>query len=289
MLTQRAMGLADREYQREIPSGGNPFASGLTPVVKWLLILNIGIFVIDFISEWRLTNSGAFAIRSALYQGRIWEFISFQFLHYSPGHLLFNMLGLYFFGPWMERWWGSMKFLAYYLLSGIGGAAFFTLLAFLGAFENGMITHLLGASAGIYGILIGVAMIAPNLRVMLIFPPIELSMKQLAITMLVIATASILFTLGSNQGGDAGHLGGAIIGFLLMKFPRLLGGVPSMETIHPKAARRKYESKLRPRSTHTIHEDNEVDRILEKVSSQGIHTLTQAERDTLENASKRHR
>lgn len=283
------MGLADRDYQKEISPGGNPFATGLTPVVKWLLILNIGTFVIDFISEWKLSSGGAFAVRSALYEFRIWEFITFQFLHFSPGHILFNMIGLYFFGPWLERWWGSPKFLAYYLLSGIGGAAFFTLLAILGVFEDGLITPLLGASAGIYGILIGVAVIAPDLRVRLLIPPIELSMKQLAITVLVIAAAAVTFNIGGNSGGEAGHLGGAILGFILMRFPWLLGGSPSVDVIRPKSFQRKYESKLKPRSTHHVNEDDEVDRILDKVSREGIQSLTQAERETLEHASKRHR
>lgn len=283
------MGLADRDYQREIPPGGASFAAGLTPVVKWLLIANIGIFAIDFFNGWKLSHWGAFAVRSALSELRIWEFVTFQFLHYSPGHILCNALGLYFFGPWVERWWGSAKFLAFYLICGVGGAAFFTLLCFVGVFEDGFITHLIGASAGIYGILIAVAVIAPDMRVNLLFPPIELTMKKLAIAVLAIAAASVLFNLGGNSGGEAGHLGGAIAGFLLMKFPWLLGGQPGVETIRPKAFRKKYESKLRPRSSSRINEDDEVDQILDKVSREGIQSLTKAERETLENASKRHR
>jgi membrane associated rhomboid family serine protease len=283
------MGLADRDYQREIPSGGTSFASGLTPVVKWLLILNIGIFVFDFFNHWKLTNEGAFAVRSALFEFRIWEFITFQFLHYSPGHILCNALGLFFFGPWVERWWGSAKFLAFYLICGVGGAAFFTLLCFAGVFEDGLISHLIGASAGIYGILIAVAVIAPDMKVMLLFPPIELTMKKLAIAVLAIAAVAVVFNLGGNSGGEAGHLGGAIAGFLLMKFPWLLGGQPGVETIRPKASRKRYESKLRPRSSNKVSEDDEVDKILDKVSREGIQSLTKAERETLENASKRHR
>ena len=79
-----------------------------------------------------LVNWGAFTIRSALMEFRLWEFVTFQFLHGSLGHVLFNSIGIYFFGPWMERWWGSKKFLLFYLLCGAAGAAFFTLLMFLG-------------------------------------------------------------------------------------------------------------------------------------------------------------
>ena len=117
------------------------------------------------------------------------------------------------------------------------GAVFFTLLVLLGLLPgDDLWTPLVGASAGIYGILIGVAVIAPNLRVALLFPPIELSMRQLAIALMVISAGSILLKFGGNEGGEAGHLGGAILGFILMRFPRLLGGEPGVEVIRPKVS-----------------------------------------------------
>lgn len=274
----------------------------LTPVVKWLLIANAGIFILDYLvlpgvmgitvsdfSPPPLLRWGAFAIRSALMEFRLWEFVSFQFLHGSVGHVLFNCLGLYFFGPWLERWWGSGKFLAFYLLCGAAGAAFFTLLTFLHILPGGLETPLVGASAGIYGILIGVAVIAPDLRVMLLFPPIELSMRQLAIGLMIISAGAILLSLGGNEGGEAGHLGGAILGFILMRYPRLLGGDPRVETIRPPAFRPRQEPKLKPRSRLLDEEDSAVDSILDKVSRDGFQSLTDAERETLRRASERQR
>jgi membrane associated rhomboid family serine protease len=276
------MGIADRDYQRGDRREGGGLFSQLTPVVKWLLIINISIYFLDLFLNHPLRNFGAFAIQSAVFGGRIWEFITFQFLHGSVGHVLFNSAGIFFFGPWMERWWGAQKFLIFYLLCGVGGAVFFTLLVFLGVLPgDGLQTPLVGASAGIYGILIGVAVIAPNLRVALFFPPIELSMRQLAIAMLVISAGSILLKFGGNEGGEAGHLGGAIIGFLLMRYPQLLGGEPGVEIIKPKIFT-SHPPKLRPRSDLEKTQDTAVDAILDKISSQGFQSLTQQERDFLQ-------
>jgi MFS family permease len=202
---------------------------------------------------------------------------------------LFNSIGIYFFGPWMERWWGSKKFLLFYLLCGGAGATFFTLLTFLGLLPGGLESSMIGASAGIYGIFIGVAFIAPNLRVALLFPPIELSMRQLAIALMAISSGAILLQLGGNEGGEAGHLGGAILGFILMRFPGLLGGGPASETYHARALDRPADAKLKPRTELRTGVDTAVDLILDKVSRDGFQSLTQTERDILRKASESHR
>jgi membrane associated rhomboid family serine protease len=285
------MGISDRDYHREDPREGGGFFSQLTPVVKWLLISNLGIYFLDVLLKGDAVNGplrtfGAFAIQSAVFEGRIWEFITFQFLHGSLGHVLFNCLGLFFFGPWLERWWGAKKFLIYYLLCGVGGGVFFTLLVLLGLLPgDNLLTPLVGASAGIYGILIGVAVIAPNLRVALFFPPIELSMRQLAIALMVISVGSIVLRFGGNEGGEAGHLGGAVLGFILMRYPRLLGGEPGIEIVKPKLSKPRQMPKLRPRSELEKSQDTAVDAILDKISSQGFQSLTQEERDFLQRVS----
>jgi membrane associated rhomboid family serine protease len=261
----------------------------LTPVVKWLLISNVAIFLIDIFMEHALTNWGAFAIQSALMEGRVWEFITFQFLHGSVGHILFNSMGLYFFGPWMERWWGSRRFLVFYLLCGIGGAAFYTLLTVANILPSDY--GIVGASAGIYGILIGVAVIAPQLRVALMFV-IEMTMRQLAILILIVAVGTIIFGL-KNPGGEAGHLGGALVGFLLMKFPKLLSWArrrnPEVDIIRPKQfSRRRSEPKIKPRTSVDLRSSTEVDAILDKISREGYQSLTEEEREILKRASQSH-
>ena len=274
--------------------------SQLTPVVKWLLIVNVGVFILDYmilplvfdlkVDRYHaplLLQWGAFSIQSALRELHLWEFVTFQFLHGSLGHVLFNSIGIYFFGPWMERWWGSKKFLIFYLLCGAAGAAFFTLLTALGVLPADHGSALVGASAGIYGIFIGVAVIAPELRVALLFPPIELSMRQLAIGLMAISAGAILLNLGGNEGGEAGHLGGAILGFILMRNPQWLGGGLRPAFLRARTVPPPFESKLRPRSTMRLEEDSVVDLILDKVSREGFQSLSQAERDILRQAAER--
>ena len=288
------MGLADRNYGH---GGYRPEAevSHLTPVVKWLVGINLAVFFSDLFFDHRLADWGCFTMQSALGEGRVWEFITFQFIHGNLLHVVFNMVVLYVFGPWAERWWGARRFLAFYLLCGAAGAAFFSLLAVVGVLqppagpESLQTVPLVGASAGIYGILVGVAVLAPNLRVTLYFPPIELSMRQLAIVVLAIATATVLLNFG-NAGGEAGHLGGAILGFLLMRQPWLLhwaqGRGPGVEIIRPKAFGARPEAKLRPRTELDLQTQTEVDRILDKISQQGFQSLTDAEREMLQRISK---
>lgn len=285
------MGIHDRDYHRGEPRESPGFFAQITPVVKWLLILNLGIYFLDVVLESSdgarpLREFGIFSIQSAVNEMKIWKFITFQFLHGSLGHVFFNCLGLFFFGPWMERWWGARKFLIFYLLCGMAGAVFYTLLVSLGLLpRDNIYSQLLGASAGLYGVLIGVAVIAPNLRVRLLIPPIELSMRQLAIGLMVIAAGSVLLKLGGNEGGEAGHLGGAILGFFLMRYPGILGHGRDVEVIRPKVTAPKPLSKLRPRSELEKNQDSAVDKILDKISREGFQSLTQEERDFLQKAS----
>ncbi len=278
------MGIADREYSK----GGGMMAQ-LTPVVKGLLILNLGIFFADMlIFDLTIQNQFTFTIQSALLEFRLWEFITFQFIHGSVGHVLFNSMGLFFFGPWMERWWGAQRFLFFYLVCGVGGAIFYSGLVLTGTLpSNNLQTGLVGASAGIYGILVGVAMIAPSMRVSLLFPPVTLTMRQLALALLAISVGSIVLKIGGNEGGEAGHLGGAIMGFVLMKTHGWIGWVRS-KTGYPRGRHASnFTPKIRPRTIIDLHGQNEVDAILEKISRDGFQSLTDEERDILLRAAKK--
>ncbi len=286
------MGIADRDYHRQDRREGGGFFSQITPVVKWLLILNLGIYFLDLFlagadGQRPLRSFGAFTIQTGVLGGRIWEFVTFQFLHGGFQHVLFNCMGIFFFGPWMERWWGSQKFIIYYLLCGVAGAAFFTLLVYLGILpRDGLQSPLVGASAGIYGILIGVAVVAPDLRVRLFFPPIELSMRQLAVALMAISAGSILLKWGGNEGGEAGHLGGAILGFILVRYPWLLRGEGISRVIQTKAFSREPAAGLKPRSMLEKERAAAVDVILDKISRDGFHSLSQAEKDFLQEVAK---
>lgn len=284
----------------------------LTPVVKSLLILNIGLYFLDFVLKAEppgpIRSFGAFSIESAFHEMRIWELVTFQFIHGSLAHILFNSIALFFFGPWMERWWGASKFLVFYLLSGVGGALFFTLLVFAGILPGEVLigideagrqvvqpmtqVPLVGASAGIYGILVGVAVIAPSLKVSLLFPPITLTMRQLAMVLMAIAVGSILLKLGGNEGGEAGHLGGAIVGYILIRAwiwkssAGVDAGFGRFPTSQSRGPRTDIAPKLRPRTMVDLRSQTEIDAILEKISSEGFQSLTQEERDMLHRAAQ---
>lgn len=300
------MGFDDRDYARPMSQGRPP----LPKVTKALLMTNVVIFLIDLfgrdtgfprdeagpLNEW-----GGFTIAEGVFGGHLWQWITFQFMHHSVGHILFNSIGLFFFGPVVERAFGARRFLVYYLFCGVGGALFYTLLYFIGLMPTATPdTMLVGASAGLFGLLFGVYRIAPNIQVSLLFPPVTLPLSRLA---LIAAGFALVMILGGwiapqvglfwNSGGEAGHLGGFLTGFLLLKFPRLVSWVDQSgrKVIRPKQFRRrpikKGPPKVRPRTSVDLDTASEVDRILDKINEQGSGSLTRKEREVLEQATKR--
>jgi membrane associated rhomboid family serine protease len=216
-----------------------------TSVTTWLIVINVAVFAIESLLLWRgygyrvfipiapyrvevMTFSpidwwGHFSAATALARGQVWRFITFQFIHAGLLHLLFNMLALFMFGQFVESYLGRVRFLAFYLVCGIGGA-----LAYLGLWVVGLLVYepwvpLVGASAGIFGVILAAAMIAPDEIVVLLFPPIPMRLKTLAFGLLVVAAATVLMG-GRNAGGEAAHIGGAVVGVLLMRFPRSMNG-----------------------------------------------------------------
>ena len=174
-------------------------------------------------------------------EGEIWRLITYQFVHANFGHILFNMWALYFVGPAVEQAMGPRRYLLFYLVCGIAGALFSSLLAGLNLYSSlpdspqatlicnqlaefagytGQVhcwemIPLIGASASIYGVMVACAFMYPDVQISLLFPPITLRLRTFAICVIGIATATILFNL-SNAGGEAGHLGGIIMGALIM-------------------------------------------------------------------------
>jgi membrane associated rhomboid family serine protease len=165
---------------------------------------------------------GYFSFTTAVGGLQVWRWITFQFLHASLGHIFGNMLGLYFFGSMIEQYLGRRKYLAFYLLCGIAGPIVYLFFAMTGILGTSLATPMVGASAGVFGVLMAAATVAPNTTVMLLFPPIPMKLRTLALVLLGIAAFTV-FTQGHNAGGEAAHLGGAALGFLLIRNPRLLG------------------------------------------------------------------
>jgi membrane associated rhomboid family serine protease len=139
------------------------------------------------------------------------------------------MIALYFFGPMVESHLGSRRYLAFYLLCGIMGAAAYVLLWLPGVLVSAPWIPLVGASAGIFGVLIAGATIAPDTAVMLLFPPIPMSLRTLAWILIGIGVLTIVLG-GPNAGGQAAHLGGAALGYLLIRRPNLLNFAAHIRT-----------------------------------------------------------
>lgn len=220
----------------------------LRTVTSWLITLNILVFVLDpillkmgYVGHRDIgldprTNSlaykdipllnwwGYFSAQTTLELHQWWRLISFQFLHANVIHLMMNMLGLMMMGPFIESYLGSRRFLCFYLLCGGAGAAAYLFFWKTGILDYPAYLPLIGASAGVFGILAGVARLAPNHMVELLFPPVTVKMKELAIVLMGVAAVTI-FTQGQNAGGEAGHLGGAVLGLLIVKMMR---GRPSV-------------------------------------------------------------
>ena len=137
-----------------------------------------------------------------------WQLISYMFLHGSMGHIFFNLFALWMFGQNLENLWGTRRFLYYYFLTGIGAALLHMLVS-----QNPVI----GASGGVFGILLAYGMIYPNRRIMLLFPPIPIKAKYFVIGYGVLELINGITATSSGIAHFA-HLGGMAAGFILIRY-----------------------------------------------------------------------
>lgn len=274
------MGIYDRDYiQDENRSGGQyvQFAKpALPPVVKWLLIINIGVYLVcalipplaEPVYAW-----GSVFPANGWMRAQLWRLISYQFLHDLSGffHIFFNMIVLYFFGPLLEYRWGSRRFLKFYLSAGTAGGVVYTLLVI---FKILPALPMVGASGGLYGILGAVTILFPQLRVFL-FGLIPMTMRTMAI--LVVIVSLLNFLGGTNAGGEAAHLTGMAVGVLYVLYQPLLAGMRMEKT------KGRWSQKIEQERSFEI----EVDRILEKIHHEGLASLTDREKNILREATRR--
>jgi membrane associated rhomboid family serine protease len=192
--------------------------SGAPSAVKWLLISNISIFVLYFLAHNWGFGGGFFSWfalrpRSVVQSFAIWQLVTHMFLHSPLGffHILFNMLGLWFFGRALEDAWGSKRFLQFYLICGVGTGIVIVIIA---ALTGMMDIQALGASGAIYGVLAAFAVLWPNQQVIFfIFP---LKAKHLVLIFAAISFLSSLASRGTEISA-IGHLTGMAIGYLYVK------------------------------------------------------------------------
>lgn len=268
-------------------------------VVVQLIIVNIAVWVLLNIN-WVL---GAFnglesitslvraqfifppTIQGLLYKP--WTAITSFFSHEGFSHILFNMIGLWFFGRRLQDLVGSNRILGIYFLGGlVGGLSYFVFGVVLGVLNPG--AGALGASAAVYAIMVALATLAPNYNVQLIF----IGNVQIKWIVLIYVFMSFIGLRSTNAGGEIAHLGGTLMGFIFVKqlqAGRDLGR-PIVNLIYaiPNLFKKKSKLKVSHKSTRKTTTESstninqaEIDQILDKISASGYSSLSKDEKEKL--------
>jgi len=191
--------------------------SSMPPVTRTLLVLNVAIFALQYVM-------GPFLLRwfalwppaSAQFPGapgfEVWQLLTYGFLHGGLTHLFFNMFALYMFGGEIERLFGARRFVTYYLVCVVGAAV--AQLVVISNLDSRPVPTV-GASGGVFGLLLAFGMAFPQRRIMLLFPPIPMP-AWLFVTLYGLLELYLGVT-GSGQGvAHFAHLGGMVAGFVLL-------------------------------------------------------------------------
>jgi Uncharacterized membrane protein (homolog of Drosophila rhomboid) len=241
----------------------------VTPWVQRFLIANVLIF---FVQQTMPGLDRSLVLVPALLLARPWTLVTYMFLHAGFTHILFNMLGLYFFGPRVEQRIGSSRFFALYMISGITGG--------LLSFYTPMVA-IVGASGAIFGVLLAYARFWPRDQ-MLIWGIIPIEVRWLVLVYTLIS----LLGIGSGVAHFA-HLGGFLGAFLYLLWMERSAGARKFRRVAtaPPPAKDAVLGNWRNVNRAGIHAVNkeEVDRILDKISASGLASLTPQERLFLSN------
>ena len=193
-------------------------SSYFPPGVKWLLIINTGVFLLWYLGGASLQSQMMLlALTPNLvvfhFPWFVWQLFTYMFLHGGIGHLLFNMLSLWMFGITLEQTWGTRHFLKYYFLCGVGAGICDTLVNVI----LGHHTTTIGASGAIYGLLLAFGVLFPDVKVLMnfLFP---IKAKYLVT---IYGAVALISALGSGNSGvsNIAHLGGMLFGWVYLRAP----------------------------------------------------------------------
>jgi len=273
---------------------------GLPVAIRTIIGLNLAIYLIQVFGQIfggsAFSNAivGAFAfypeLQTTIFQP--WRLFTYMFLHAGAWHIVFNMLWLWWMGRSVEQTLGPRSFTVIYLGSGVGGALLDVLFAqFLG------INYVIGASGAVFGVMVAFAMLYPRMPIHLfLLPPIEARYVVAGLIAL-----NILALGGDSNVAHIVHLGGAGIGYLLMRARQgeveLSGVVRPIENIwyEMKGAYKKKEPAPKNNNMYSVSdveiveevEQSELDEILEKISQKGYDALSKEEKRKLFELSKK--
>ena len=188
----------------------------MPPVTQVLLIANVAVFLLEMggmvaFGEFALWPPGGLESRF-----EVWQLVTYAFLHGSLAHIFFNMLGLYMFGSEVERLFGSRFYVAYYFGCVVSAALCHLI---VNAWIGGPSYPTVGASGGVFGLLLAFGVYFPQRQVLLLFPPIPLPARMFVI---LFAVLELIFGVTGTAAGVAhfAHLGGMIGGWLLIQYRR---------------------------------------------------------------------
>jgi membrane associated rhomboid family serine protease len=191
--------------------------ANLPPATRALLLTNVGVFLLQQVfGQWLLQW---FALWPPGTYFEPWQLLTYAFLHDGFMHIFFNMFALYMFGTPLERYWGSARFTTFYLVCVLAAGLTQLTVAVLGGLQE----ETLGASGGVFGLLLAFAIYFPRQRIMLLFPPIPMPAW---VFVSLYGLLELFLGVTGNEAGVAhfAHLGGMLGGAAMILFWRVKDG-----------------------------------------------------------------
>jgi membrane associated rhomboid family serine protease len=280
-----------KDLKNDIVRGG-----ALTMLIATIILIYIVANVFPFLMNWQIESEifihQYLAFPSSLHRfiTHPWTIITYAFFHADVFHILFNMFALYFFGDVLQDFIGRKHILSVFVISSAGGALLYFL--FYNVFPKLQISaaysDLIGASAGVMGILIAATTITPDLPIGFLLWR-ELKLKYVAVLFLIVDIVSLV---SSNTGGHISHLGGMLAGWIYIK---------QLQNGNNLGAWLQFDfSKIKNRKKFQVHRNDnfiekkvdakktneeKLNKILEKISASGYESLSNEEKDFLKKYS----
>jgi membrane associated rhomboid family serine protease len=252
---------------------------GMPPAIKNIIFINAIIFLMQVLNQSLqqvIFQNFALIPSEVIYHFKIWQLVSYLFLHGGFWHIFFNMFILWMFGSELEREWGTKEFLKYYFITGIGAGVFNLLLS------N---APTIGASGAVYGVMLAYALRYPD-RMVYIYFLFPVKIKYL---MAFLVLVSFFSTFGASGDGiaHAAHLGGILVGFIYLKYWVILYKI---KRIMPNISLgKKHDSNMKYTKggdDKTEYYRKIIDELLDKINRVGYLNLTDEEKKILEEGSK---
>lgn len=193
-------------------------ANGVIFLLQYLLQPVLGSALYDWFSLWPI-NPKDLDASSAGHEFLPWQLLTYGFLHGTLPHLLFNMLALLMFGAPIEYKWGQRAFFSYYVLCVMGAGLCQLIIATWSAYAGDGIVNTVGASGGVYGLILAYGLTLPHQKVSIFPLPVFLKARTVAI---IFAVSSLLYGIAGTGDGIAhfAHLGGMLTGWLIIRLRR---------------------------------------------------------------------